>query len=82
MLQARHFQVGAGSGSSGREDMQRLGPSQGRGLAEDGPLGLSEWGGDPEMAVPGLASCLAFLSRLQTPGVLGWGRVGRQKGSS
>lgn len=34
------------------------------------------------MAVPGLASCLAFLSRLQTSGVPGWGRVGRQKGSS
>lgn len=39
-VQAWHLQVGDGSRSSGREDVQWLGPSQGRGLAAGGPLGL------------------------------------------
>lgn len=43
---------------------------------------LVEGGGDPEMAVPGLASFLAFLSRPQTPRGLRWGRVSRQQGAS
>lgn len=59
--------------------------SQGRGLAgldltEDGRLEDCEGGGDPEMAVPGLASFLAFRNRPQTPHVPRWGRVGGREG--
>ena len=36
-------------------------------LAKDGLLAVCEGGGDLGMAVPGLASFLAFLSRPQTP---------------
>lgn len=35
-----------------------------------------------EIAVPGLASFLKFLSRPQTPGGPRWGRVERQRGAS
>lgn len=34
------------------------------------------------MAVPGLASFLAFRNRPQTPRVPRWGKVGRQRGAS
>lgn len=44
-------------------------------LAKDGLLAVCEGGGDLGVAVPGLASFLAFLSRPQTP-------VGRQRGAS
>ena len=44
-------------------------------LAKDGLLAVCEGGGDLGMAVPGLASFLAFLSRPQT-------LVGRQRGAS
>ena len=44
-------------------------------LAKDGLLAVCEGGGDLGMAVPGLASFLAFLSWPQSP-------VGRQRGAS
>lgn len=49
-------------------------------LTKDGLLGVCKGGGNPEMAVPGLGSFLAFLSRPQTPIGPRWGRVGSQRG--
>lgn len=76
-----------GGGAQAGRMVRWLRPSQGRGMAgldwtEDGLLGVSGGGGDLEMAVPGLASFLAFFSRPQTPRVPRWGRGGRQRGAS
>lgn len=50
-------------------------------LTREGLLGVCERGGDLEMAVPGLASFLAFFSRPQTPsGYGGGGWAGREGG--